>query len=103
MAVNARAKTRDEFPLGGDQGPLLVYLDLSVGGQPARRLHIELFHEELPVATDNFRLLCTGEMKGKGKVKVLWFKNTRFHRVIPGFMMQGGDITHVDVQADAFL
>ncbi|RLN51427.1 hypothetical protein BBJ29_009814 [Phytophthora kernoviae] len=33
-------------------------------------------------------------MRGKGKVKVLWFKNTRFHRIIPGFMMQGGDITH---------
>lgn len=37
---------------------------------------------------------AAGELRGKGKVKALWFKNTRFHRVIPGFMMQGGDITH---------
>ncbi|ETN08298.1 hypothetical protein PPTG_12120 [Phytophthora nicotianae INRA-310] len=94
MAVNARVKTKSEFQLGSDLGPPLVYLDLSVGDQPPRRLHIELFHEELPTTTDNFRLLCTGELRGKGKVKTLWYKNTRFHRVIPGFMMQGGDITH---------
>ncbi|KAG1685986.1 hypothetical protein DVH05_007587 [Phytophthora capsici] len=94
MAINAPIKTKEEFQLGTDRGPPLVYLDLSVGDQPPRRLHIELFHEELPITTDNFRLLCTGELRGKGKVKVLWYKNTRFHRVIPGFMMQGGDITH---------
>ncbi|KAF4033728.1 Cyclophilin type peptidyl-prolyl cis-trans isomerase/CLD [Phytophthora infestans] len=94
MAVNARIKTKDEFQLGSEHGPPLVYLDLSVGDQPPRRLHIELFHDELPITTENFRLLCTGELRGKGKVKALWYKNTRFHRVIPGFMMQGGDITH---------
>ncbi|KAH7484139.1 hypothetical protein KRP22_005325 [Phytophthora ramorum] len=94
MAVNAPIKSREEFQLGSDRGPPLVYLDLCVGDQPPRRLHIELFHEELPTTTDNFRLLCTGELRGNGKVKALWYKNTRFHRVIPGFMMQGGDITH---------
>ncbi|KAG6620383.1 Peptidyl-prolyl cis-trans isomerase [Phytophthora cinnamomi] len=94
MAVNARIKAKDEFRVGTDRGPPLVYLDLGVGDQPSRRLHIELFHEELPITTENFRLLCTGELRGKGKVKALWYKNTRFHRVIPGFMMQGGDITH---------
>ncbi|KAG2977670.1 hypothetical protein PC128_g26178 [Phytophthora cactorum] len=94
MALKARIKTKGEFQLESDFGPPLVYLDLSVGDQPPRRLHIELFHDELPITTDNFRLLCTGELRGKGKVKALWYKNTRFHRVIPGFMMQGGDITH---------
>ncbi|KAE9011969.1 hypothetical protein PR003_g14286 [Phytophthora rubi] len=94
MALNARVKSKDEFHAGTDRGPPLVYLDLGVGDQPPRRLHIELFHEELPVTTENFRLLCTGELRGKGKVKALWYKNTRFHRVVPGFMMQGGDITH---------
>ncbi|OWZ04543.1 Peptidyl-prolyl cis-trans isomerase [Phytophthora megakarya] len=94
MAVHARIKTKDEFPMGTDQGSPLVFLDLSVGDQPPRRLHIELFHEELPITTDNFRVLCTGELRAKGKIKTLWYKNTRFHRVVPGFMMQGGDITH---------
>jgi peptidylprolyl isomerase len=95
MAVNALVKTRDEFPTGSSSGPPLVYLDVSIGGgTPSRRLHIELFHDELPTASDNFRMLCTGERKGSGRVKALWLKGTRFHRVIPGFMMQGGDLTH---------
>ncbi|KAE9338022.1 hypothetical protein PF008_g12253 [Phytophthora fragariae] len=94
MALNARVKSKDEFHAGTDRWPPLVYLDLGVGDQPPRRLHIELFHEELPVTTENFRLLCTGEMRSKGKVKALWYKNTRLHRVVPGFIMQGGDITH---------
>lgn len=64
MALNAPIKTKDEFHVGADRGPPLVYLDLGVGDQPSRRLHIELFHEELPITTENFRLLCTGECLG---------------------------------------
>ncbi|KAJ0410179.1 hypothetical protein P43SY_002511 [Pythium insidiosum] len=39
-------------------------------------------------------MLCTGERKGNAKVRALWYKQSPFHRIIPGFMMQGGDITH---------
>jgi hypothetical protein len=42
MAVNARIKTQDEFHVGTDRGPPLVYLDLGVGDEPPRRLHIEV-------------------------------------------------------------
>uniref|UniRef100_K3X8H2 Peptidyl-prolyl cis-trans isomerase n=1 Tax=Globisporangium ultimum (strain ATCC 200006 / CBS 805.95 / DAOM BR144) TaxID=431595 RepID=K3X8H2_GLOUD len=100
MAVNARVKYLQEFKIGLPDGPPLMYLDLRIADKPPRRLHIELFDDELPYTASNFRYLCTalwrneGERKGNGKHRALWYKNTRFHRIIPGFMMQGGDFTH---------
>ena len=49
----------------------------------------ELFKQKTPLTAENFRCLCTGE-KGKDT----HFKGNIFHRIIKGFMLQGGDITN---------
>jgi cyclophilin family peptidyl-prolyl cis-trans isomerase len=55
---------------------------------------MELFKNITPKTTENFRQLCTGEA-GTSRIsgKRLTFKGSIFHRVIRGFMMQGGDFT----------
>ena len=62
-----------------------VFLDITIGDLDAGRIEIDLF-SETPKTSENFRALCTGE-KGIGECgKALHFKDSIFHRVIPGFM-----------------
>jgi peptidylprolyl isomerase len=70
-----------------------VFFDITMGGKAAGRIVMELFSDVVPKTTENFRALCTGE-KGMGKQgKPLHFKGSKFHRIIPNFMCQGGDFT----------
>eukprot|EP00617_Octactis_speculum_P011362 CAMPEP_0185773462 /NCGR_PEP_ID=MMETSP1174-20130828/73669_1 /TAXON_ID=35687 /ORGANISM="Dictyocha speculum, Strain CCMP1381" /LENGTH=364 /DNA_ID=CAMNT_0028460161 /DNA_START=65 /DNA_END=1159 /DNA_ORIENTATION=+ len=70
-----------------------VFFEVVIGSSEAQRIEFELFSSLVPKTAENFRCLCTGEA-GIGKSgKPLHFKGSCFHRVIPNFMLQGGDFT----------
>ncbi|XP_061352813.1 peptidyl-prolyl cis-trans isomerase CYP40-like [Gastrolobium bilobum] len=70
------------------------FLDVNIGGELEGRIVVELFNDVVPKTAENFRALCTGE-KGIGPNTgvPLHYKGVCFHRVVKGFMIQGGDIS----------
>ena len=88
-----------EIPLkdvAGHKENVKVFLEFGISDRfkddVIGRVEIELFTKRLPITTENFRAFCTGE-KGEGSVKGknLHYKGVKCHRIIPGFMLQGGD------------
>eukprot|EP00903_Cladosiphon_okamuranus_P008542 g8201.t1 len=78
------------LPPASGSGPT-CFMDIEVGGEAIGRLVFRLFADKTPKTAENFRALCTGE-KGRG----LRYEGSAFHRIIPGFVVQGGDFTTGD-------
>lgn len=109
MAAHAHFSSRAEAaPLYVPPYPVsprnsLVFLDVaensgrSFFGAPQQshlgRLELELFDDTVPVTARSFRELCRGSSGRSPEGKPLTYKGCPFHRIIPDFMVQGGDIT----------
>lgn len=74
-----------------------VFLDIAIGDKPAKRLVFALYTDTVPKTCDNFRQLCTGEHEGTtARGKKFHYRGTTLHRMIPGLMVQGGDMDNVN-------
>eukprot|EP01055_Gregarina_sp_Pseudo9_P002850 Gregarina_sp_Pseudo_9__2849@NODE_3078_length_759_cov_813_833333_g2808_i0_p1_GENE_NODE_3078_length_759_cov_813_833333_g2808_i0NODE_3078_length_759_cov_813_833333_g2808_i0_p1_ORF_typecomplete_len170_score52_19Pro_isomerase/PF00160_21/7_4e56_NODE_3078_length_759_cov_813_833333_g2808_i0162671 len=64
-----------------------AWFEITIDGVPAGRINFKLYNEVCPKTAENFRALCTGETEAGT------YKGSKFHRIIPNFMLQGGDFT----------
>jgi peptidyl-prolyl cis-trans isomerase B (cyclophilin B) len=74
-----------------------VFFDIEIGGKPAGQIQIGLFGKTVPLTVDNFRELALRHLTNPSNDdKLVGYKGSAFHRVIPEFMIQGGDFTNGD-------
>lgn len=85
--INGTLYSAASLRYASTQSEKKVFFDVTVDGEPLGRIVMKLYNDEVPKTAENFRALCSGE-KGFG------YKGSSFHRIIPGFMCQGGDFTN---------
>jgi len=73
------------------KGPLPhAFFDVSIGGKRAGRVVFRLYNHVVPRTVANFLALCKGG-RTDSTGKEMAYRGSIFHRIIKGFMCQGGD------------
>jgi len=90
-AADAAAKAKQDEAQRAAKFTSTVYFDVSIDGEPAGRISFGLYGTIVPKTAKNFQSLCSGE-----NGKFLSYKGSKFHRIIPKFVCQGGDISSGD-------
>jgi peptidyl-prolyl isomerase H (cyclophilin H) len=92
-----------------ERGNAVVFLDVAMGGDDTNnideanmhattllgRIRLELFVKDCPKTCENFRQFCTGEYILPNE-QPAGYKGSTIHRVMKGFMIQGGDFINHD-------
>ncbi|KAJ7917240.1 cyclophilin [Mycena leptocephala] len=68
------------------------YFDITIDGKEAGRIVFKLYDDVTPKTCDNFRKLCQ-KLDVNGAQSQDGYAGSKFHRIIPQFMLQGGDFT----------
>ena len=99
LAASGRKWKKEMYPIYShpiDHVTTKVYLDIEINYKYAGRIVIGLFGDTVPYTVYNFVSLIEGTIQSQTDGNMLTYKNSPFHRIIPGFMAQGGDITRGD-------
>uniref|UniRef100_A0AC35GVW8 Peptidyl-prolyl cis-trans isomerase n=1 Tax=Panagrolaimus sp. PS1159 TaxID=55785 RepID=A0AC35GVW8_9BILA len=73
------------------------FMEISINGKPRGKIDFKLYNDVVPETCYNFLQLCIGSEKlGEMTGKKLTYQGSTFHRVVKGFMIQGGDFSKHD-------
>ena len=75
---------------------MFCYFHISIAGSEPQTVVFELYNDKCPKTCSNFMALCQAQGKAKRGGCVATYRGTLFHRIIPQFMIQGGDFTSFD-------
>lgn len=87
----------NSIPAKEAQVTTTVVLTIAVDGKALdEKIEIGLFGSNTPKTAENFKQLCAEPKQSKVSNHLLSYKGSSFHRIIPNFMIQGGDFTNHD-------
>lgn len=94
IKIEGEVMSKDSDSVKKSEKKPRCFFEISIDGETVGKIVFELYWKDAPLTCANFKALCTGE-KGQSEIsgKNLHYKGSKFHRIIPGFMAQGGDFT----------